>query len=727
MQVKELRGRIPKKLYQVLKERKICSLWSPQREAIKKGILAGENLVIASPTSSGKTLPAELACVKRIIEGKGKAIYVVPLRSLAMEKYHNFKERYAKLGIRVAISIGDLDSSDPWLGRYDFIVLTCEKMDSLIRHFAGWLSEIATLVIDEIHLLQDPKRGPTLEVLITRLRQIVPQAQLIALSATINNCDEIASWLGAKLVRSKFRPVKLYKGVYLREKIYFEGRKEEVKGSSLIPELRLIEDTLKKKKQAFVFLSTRKSAEAVAKRAREIVEKYLSGEEKEKLKKVAEEVLDALATPTKQCKLEYECIKKGIAFHHAGLLNSQRLAIERAFREGLVKIICCTPSLAYGVDLPAWRSIIRDLRRYSPIYGSAWIPVLEFHQFCGRAGRPKFDSFGQAIGIAKSEGEKEQIEEHYIYGEPEEIVSKLSLEPVLRMHLLALISSLVARSKPQLMEFFSRTFYAYQYKHLGEIEERIDEILERFQRYGFIQRKKEKLIATPLGKRIAELYIDPETGWYFICSLKKSRRRKRVREVAWLQMISKTFEMHPLLRMSSKDWTEIDAKLVKFCNFLLEKEPERLEPEHEDFIRSFKTALLFLDWINELGDDEILEKYRVAPGELRARLANADWLLYASSELARLLELRERRKELAKLRIRMKHGVKEELLPLVRLKGIGRVRARVLFNAGIKTLREIKKESYSKLSSLVGPKIAASVKEQVGQKVKRGLKRWVGG
>ena len=220
MELKLIKKDIPKELYNIL-EKEIEVLRPAQVKAVKKGLLERKNLLVCTPTASGKTLIAELAALKSIIEGNGKAIYIVPLKALASEKYKDFKKRYANVA-KVALSIGDIDSSDSYLVEYDLIIVTAEKLDSLIRHHAPWLSLISTIIIDEIHLLNDPGRGPTLEILITILRQLLKKAQIIGLSATIGNPEELAEWLKAELVIDKWRPVKLHKGVYLDGEIEFE-------------------------------------------------------------------------------------------------------------------------------------------------------------------------------------------------------------------------------------------------------------------------------------------------------------------------------------------------------------------------------------------------------------------------------------------------------------------------------------------------------------------------
>jgi len=219
MELSELKDKLPKKAYEAIVS-KYKKLLPAQEKAVKQGLLDKKNLLVCTPTASGKTLIAELAALKLILEEYKKVIYIVPLKALANEKYKDFKERYSKI-IKVALSIGDIDSSDSYLSRYDLIVTTPEKLDSLIRHSAPWLARVGLVVIDEIHLLNDSSRGPTLEILITLLKHILPNVQLLALSATIGNPKELAEWLGANLIEDNWRPVELYKGIYFDGEIEF--------------------------------------------------------------------------------------------------------------------------------------------------------------------------------------------------------------------------------------------------------------------------------------------------------------------------------------------------------------------------------------------------------------------------------------------------------------------------------------------------------------------------
>lgn len=488
--------------------------------------------------------------------------------------------------------------------------------------------------------------------------------------------------------------------------------------------INLALDTLRINKQALVFVNTKKGAEKAA----EDISKKVKNDD-QKLSDLSQQVLKALSKPTKQCERLSRCIKKGIAFHHAGLAAKQRDIVEDGFRDGIIKIICATPTLAMGIDLPAFRAIIRDLRRYTS-RGMTFIPVLEYLQIAGRAGRPRYDTFGEAIAVAGNEPEKEKIVDMYINGEPENIYSKLSAEPVLRTYLLSLISTNFVSSKEEIMDFFKRTFWAHQFKDMHELESKIMKILGLLEEWEFIIKKGDEdfrqadeidtfnVRATLAGKRVTQLYIDPLTASYLMNMLRKAVGRE-LSGFSLLQVISHTFEMRPLLNVRVKEYDKINEKLVSENDNILEREPSMYEPEYEEFLKSIKTAMMFCSWIDEKDEDFLMEEYHVTPGELRAKLDIADWLMYSSEELSKLMHIKPILKDIAKARLRLKYGVREELLTLLKLKNIGRVRARKLFRNKIKTIEDVKNAKVDVLVSILGGKTAVEVKKQVGQVVKK--------
>jgi len=492
--------------------------------------------------------------------------------------------------------------------------------------------------------------------------------------------------------------------------------------------INLAFDTIKLGKQALVFANTKRSAEKTA----EDISKKIKLEDKdevEKLNALSDKILKSLSRPTKQCERLARCMRKGSVFHHAGLAAGQRRLIETSFREGSIKIIACTPTLAMGIDLPAFRTIHKSLRRFTH-RGMDWIPVLEYLQMAGRAGRPKFDDFGESIAVASTGPEQEAIEERYINGEPEDIYSKLAVESVLRVYILSMVASNLCNTKQGLLDFFEKTFWAHQFRDMNKIERIIDKILKLLDDWEFIgfrnseknndfvsaddMNKDNRISATILGKRVSELYIDPLTANFLITCIRRASSLALV-PFSFLQAVCHTLEMRPLLNVRQKDMEKIDEMIVSYDSNLLEKEPSLFEPDHDDYIASIKTALFMQEWIDENDEEYLLENYNIRPGEIRVKLDLGDWLLYAMEEFARILHFQKIIREIKKARLRLKYGVKEELFPLLRLKNIGRVRARILFRNKIRTLTEIKKADYLKLSQLLGKNIARSIKEQAGQ------------
>ncbi|MEM0313327.1 MAG: DEAD/DEAH box helicase, partial [Candidatus Bathyarchaeia archaeon] len=443
---------VPESVKQVLIKLGVSELYPPQEEAVKAGVLDGRNLVLASPTASGKTLIAELCAMKHILEKNGKVLYLAPLRALATEKYEEFR-KYSSIikpdgkHVAVGISTGDYDSSDPWLERYDVIVATNEKVDSLLRHRAKWMDDVSLVIADEVHLLNDAERGPTLEVVLARLMQANPDIQVLALSATISNVNEVAEWLKADYVATEWRPITLKEGILLHDEIQFkDGESRKIEKEVKNPAISLALNVIKSGGQTLIFAATRQSAVNIARKVAPTIEKILSRPMKRALERVAGNIMSA-GEKTRISELLAELVKYGVAFHHAGLRGEHRKIIEDSFKEGRIKVLTATPTLAFGVNLPARTVIIHDYRRYEPGYGHYPISVLEYKQMCGRAGRPKYDKIGEAILIARTTDEAEYLMENYVLAKPERIWSRLAVERVLRTHVLATIATDYAHSE----------------------------------------------------------------------------------------------------------------------------------------------------------------------------------------------------------------------------------------------------------------------------------------
>ena len=715
---------VPIEVKEILKGEGYDQLYPPQEDAIRAGVLDGTNLVLASPTASGKTLIAELCILKNILEKGGKALYLTPLRALASEKHDEF-QKYADIAkptgekLKILLTTGDYDSSDPWVERYDVIISTNEKVDSLLRHRARWVTDLRVVVADEVHLLTEPERGPTLEVVLTRLRQINPKAHFLALSATVRNAEEVAEWIDAKAITTEWRPVPLKEGVYLKGHIQFrDGSSRAVPEIVGNPVLDIAMDVVNDGAQSLIFTETRRNAVETGKKAAIVLKRSLKSPETRAFRRIAERILTA-GEKTRLSEMLADQAAYGAAFHHAGLAGVHRRIVEDTFRKRHIKILAATPTLAAGVNLPARTAVISSYERYEPGYGRYPISVLDYKQLCGRAGRPKYDKFGEAILIAKDEDEREYLIENYVQAKPEKLWSKLGVEKVLRPHVLSTIAAGFARSESGLHEFFAKTFYAHQYDARA-IRSKIGEILQFLYKERMIEVDGEKIFATEFGRRVSELYIDPVSAVIIRDGL--YRRARAITQLSFLHLIARTPDAAPKMYPRRKESELLETMANKHSDEFMFDVPDMWSDQvaYEEFLAELKCASALLDWIEEATEERILDSHRVEPGDLLRLVEIADWLLYSSHELAGLFGHKDLLKPIAILRRRVRSGIKEELVPLVTLEGIGRVRARMLYNNGMKTIEDLKRTSATDLMKipLIGPAVAKKIKEQVGGKIK---------
>ena len=703
MKIEELG--IDKRILDKLRQDGIEELYPPQAEAIGPA-LDGKNLVLAIPTASGKSLVAYLAMLQAVLKG-GKALYIVPLKALASEKYEDLA-KFESLGIRVGESSGDYDEIDPKLHMYDIVIATSEKADSLLRHRVKWLDQLSIVVADEVHLINDPERGPTLEVTLVKFRTFNPRAQVIALSATISNSRELAEWLDAELVESDWRPVPLREGVYAEGEIFFTDNETREVPEEDDPVGAIVKSALSSGGQCLVFVNTRKSSEALATSLGGIVE-GMNGTRSDELAKMSKRLIGEQDEPTTLGNKLGKCIKKGCAFHHAGLTNPQRRLVESSFKKGLIRCIVATPTLAAGINLPARTVVVRDVRRYDANVGYVSIPVLEVKQMCGRAGRPRFDDYGEAILVAKDEDEKELLLEYYLLGENEKIFSKLGTEPAIRSHVLALVATKAASSMEELTGFFSRTFLAHQ-TDVAYLEESISNVVEFLRKEGMLH-PEDKLRATLYGKVVSDLYIDPQSAVIIKNAL---ARYKPGSSFGVIHAICSTPDM-PLLYLRQSDYQWIEEYYDERKDKMLIEPPDDLG-QYEIFLSEVKTAKLIDDWMTEIHENDIAEAFGVGPGDIRNKIDVAEWLIHAAGRLSEIFS-KEAVDELVELRTRIRYGVRSDLMELVKLKGIGRVRARMLHDRGYRTLEDLRNTSYDRLRQIptVGEAVARSIKNQLGQ------------
>ncbi len=730
MKTADLSG-LPPGVTDHLQEQGIEELYPPQAEAVEAGVTEGENVVASVPTASGKTLIAELAMLSAIQRGVskprsdgsadeqsassgGKALYIVPLRALASEKKAEFEE-FEEYGVSVGVSTGNYESDGEWLSTKDIVVATSEKVDSLVRNGAAWIEDLSCVVADEVHLIDDAQRGPTLEVTLAKLRQLNPDLQTVALSATVGNADDVAEWLDAELVDSTWRPIDLKKGVHYGNALHLDdGTQSELEVRSGEKQTAaVVRDTLEDDGSTLVFVNSRRNAEAAARRLADTVDPHLTVEEREELADVADEIRDVSDTETSEDLAD--AVEGGAAFHHAGLAADHRSLVEDAFRDRLLKVISATPTLAAGVNTPSRRVVVRDWRRYDGTAGGMQpLDVLEVHQMMGRAGRPGMDPYGEAVLVASSHDELDELFDRYVYADPEPVRSKLAAEPALRTHVLATVATGFAGSRDELLSFLERTLYASQSAEPGRLERVTDDVLEYLERNEFVDRDEGRLTATALGHTVSRLYLDPMSAAEIVDGLRSVEGRPTA--LGLYHLVSRTPDMYELYLRSGDHEEYVELCYEREGELLGATPSEFEEGRFEDWLAALKTAKLLEDWAGEVDEDRITEKYGIGPGDIRGKVDTAEWLLNAAEQLANELDVGEET-AIREARKRVQYGVGEELLDLAGVRGVGRKRARRLYEAGIETRSELREADKSVvLRALRGRrKTAENVLENAGR------------
>lgn len=303
--------------------------------------------------------------------------------------------------------------------------------------------------------------------------------------------------------------------------------------------------------------------------------------------------------------------------------------------------------------------------------------------------------------------------EKYITSDPEGITSKLGNESALRSHILASVATFMAKSEDEIVDFISHTFFAVHENPLS-ILAIIKRILLFLIEEEMIEEIGGNLKATRFGSRIAQLYIDPLSAVIIRDALfEVGEKGSNLTPFSFLHAICATPDMM-VLHLRKGDYE-------RFASYMVARKDEFLLPiskeDYEETLAQVKTAILLLEWIKEVPEDRIVATYGIGPGDIRALVELGRWLLYSTQEIGRVFKIRHALECLPPLRTRLTYGVKEELLELIALQGIGRIRARNLFNAGYKTIGDLKKVDAQALTLVptIGNEVAKGIRRQVAQ------------
>ena len=682
-------------------------LYPHQKESIE-AIEENNNVLLVAPTAAGKTLVAKAAILDALLRGK-KAVYTSPLVALSSEKYSEFKEffkRAKSLGIvdkmpKIAFVTGNITqmTGTDNVSDADILVTSFEKFDSLITRprFESFIEEIGTIVIDEIHVLYDDNRGATVEKFATLIKHMNPSVKFVALSATVGNPDTIAQWFDAKPIMSNFRPVELKRFVYAHKDGALididTGEQRAVSAKHKLPIIFIVE-LLVDDKQGIVFVSSRRSAEALARNLAELTEKFLSEEDRKEIESAISKIPD---DPVSKKVVPF--IKRGVSFHHSGLPPTTRKIVEDLFRKRRIKLLAATPGLSAGVNLPAAFVVVRDIFRYDG-NRSKMLTAFEVQQMIGRAGRPQFEKTGIAIIVTDIQDNVPRVAKKYYLSGVEGITSPLlrnveKSEDVLNTKIahLVLQHAKITGTASDAKEFLKNTLAYIQSPE--KIETIAQEVIDSLKQQGFLTEEgpSEKALAT------LEAYVSPATITHFEETLHENMT---ISEFIYAVMTSPECRESCNLRITPE--VDID-EMFEFA------EAMGLDPfaETDTIVR----LMLTNDWLNGVDEEELYEKYGVMPGDLWAFLASLEWIAWAALKYAdaKMLDLGIDYSMLD----RIEYGIPEEALELISLPMIGRKRAKKLIEAGIKTIEDFLAADSAELAKILGlrPETVEKIKNSV--------------
>ena len=675
-------GDIIKKCYPYIED-----LNPAQQAAVEAGFLDSEdNYILAIPTASGKTLLGVLAALKTILNG-GKVVYTVPLISIQNEKVKEFK-KFEEFGI----TVGKHPTSA------DLAVMVFESFDAMSRFSWNTLREVDLLIVDEFHMIGEYSRGPTIECAITRSRILSKGMRIIALSATLQNMEELSGWLEARVVEHDYRPVPLHKEVLTTEEFNLKNKNEVI--------MRILKESLDESSQSLVFVSTRRFTESLAGYLAGKIQRSLPAGKQEQFKRVASSILDVPkrrgSLPTAVCMKLAEAAEKGVVFHHAGLFDRQKDIIEEEFRNGNLLMIIATPSLMYGVNLPSRSVVIRDYTRWTS-HGPQPIPVFDYEQMSGRAGRPGYDTEGYSYLIAKTMDEGLSLQERYLYGEVETTNSRLleNKDAVYRQ-IIAQVASGLAKNPSELTEFFQETFYGHQMScseylsilSADTLEYELKDALEFLLQNGIIQAAPDGLHTTDLGMLIARSNYSVQTA----VRLKEFARSTAEMDIPRLVYeICRTPDLPIVSFKGRKSREPVRDRLNQAGVFLVDVRNEEA------------TAAVLMEWMNERSEYEMENAFHVYAAGARRTAYEASLLVKFYRDICQVLGIYIGLDQLDVLSARLYYGAREDILPLVvSIRGLGRRRARALVDAFGTDLSHISREELLRIEG-VGPKTADNI------------------
>ncbi|XP_029948848.1 DNA polymerase theta-like [Salarias fasciatus] len=734
---------LPKPVLECYQKHGVTQMFEWQAQCLAVGqVLNGGNLVYSAPTSAGKTLVSELLMLKRVLETKRKALFILPFVSVAKEKMHYLQSIFEEAGVRVEGYMGSTSAAGGFAA-LDVAVCTIEKANSLINRLIeeDSMSLLGMVVVDELHMIGDSGRGYLLELLLTKIRYITQKqntsgslsegVQVVGMSATLPNLSLLASWLGAELYQTDYRPVPLHEHLKVGRNIYDKSLSVvrqftpalSVKGDD-DHIVSLCYETVSEGRSVLLFCPSKnwceKLADTIAREFYRLRNTDRDGEaEPQPVCLQQEELLDVVAqlrrTPAGLDPILQRTVPWGVAFHHAGLTFDERDVLEGAFRQGAIRVLAATSTLSSGVNLPARRVIIR-----TPTFNGHLLDPLTYKQMAGRAGRKGVDTTGESVlvckeverqkGISLLNGTLQPISSCLVKREGEGVTTSM-----LRA-ILEIIVGGVASSPQDVRLYASCSLLAASMKHesknksneesnKGAIEACVEWLMEN----EFISIQKdgadERYCPTQLGAATLSSSLSPPEALGIFADLQRAMKGF---------VLENDLHILYLITPLYAEWTTIDwyqffclweqlsssmkrvAELVGVQEGFLARSVNgklvaKTEKQHRQMAihKRFFTTLVLQDLVKEVPLGTVASKYNCNRGQLQSLQQSASTYAGMVTVFCKRLGWHNMELLLSQYQTRLSFGVQRELVDLVRVSLLNATRARALYAQGLCTVAEL--------------------------------------
>lgn len=777
--------RLPEKLLSHYLNKGISRLFDWQVECLElPGVLEQKsNLVYSAPTSAGKSMVSDILIFKTVLEKRKKTIIVLPFVSITVEKVHSLKSVCRKIGCRIESFAGNVNPPGGFL-KVDVAVCTIEKANNIINKMIeeSKLNEIGLIVVDELHMIADSSRGYLLEILLSKLIYLKNQPsttdsnldfQIVGMSATIPNLINVAKWLNAQLYVTHYRPVLLNEHIVIDHKIMSIKRPSidqcefnpiriidpkiyTIEAQTMSVLIQLSIETILDGHSCLVFCSTKSSCESLArsisKTIFEIGKKTNAAKTeqeklaKERLSAILEfekitSLIDLLRKSTGGCDRNLELATRfGCAYHHAGLTMDERSLIEQAFRDGILKILCCTSTLSAGVNLPARRVFITSAFDFS----GKLMELMSYYQMIGRAGRKGIDTLGESFVLCSNKDE--EIVKNFLSSSVRPICSRLiplklienlennkdeenakyqpSFNDYLVRAVLEIIVNGLAKKKSDIFNFISCTFLSaclsaddLLRKNHKFFEQLIRSVLRLLEEKNFIyfnddletkfseksirstleNELSNKIEITPLARAVVTSGISPSDGCFIFTELNRCRESLcLVNDLHLLYETTPTFVASQLPPLDWKNYLELyynmDENLKKVAQLIGIKESfiysqiSDIGPANNtDSLlvhRRFYASLALYEIINEIPFAVVQKKFGLNKGLLQSLQQQSSTFAGMLTNFCYKIGWSSLAILIEQFQPRLSMGVQHDLIDLVRIPCLNSIVARQLYSKG---------------------------------------------